>query len=94
MNKTEPPSPEGCQSPLFLVGKDSHGNWVVQNQSGLSGGLFVSRDEALKFAMFESGGRPQSVMTMPGVFELNMNSKLSAGARSAAGASSYLDKAA
>ena len=61
--------------PLFLIGKDSRGNWVVQDQQGICGGLFVNRAEALKFAMFENGNRPQAVVMVPGIFELNMNGK-------------------
>lgn len=73
MDKDEPPSPGNLRSPTFLVGRDSHGNWVVQDQQGLCGGLFVDRTEALKFAMFENGRRPQSVIMVAGVLELNMN---------------------
>jgi hypothetical protein len=69
---------EDCRSLLFRIGKDSRGNWVVQDQSGRYGGLFVSRAEALKFAMFESGN-PQAVIMVPGVFELDMSAKLPAG---------------
>ena len=73
MKLVEPPSPEPSPSAsLFLIGKDSHGNWVVQDQKGLHGGLFVDRTEALKFAMFENGNRPQAVVMVPGVFELDM----------------------
>jgi hypothetical protein len=43
---------------LFLIGQNSRGNWVVQDQRGLRGGLFVDRAEALRFAMFENGNRP------------------------------------
>ena len=68
----EPPSSNG-KSPLFRVGKDSHGHWVVQDQSGLRGGIFVDRAEALKYAMFENGNRPQAVIIVPGVLELDMN---------------------
>jgi len=75
MNNGEPPSPSGSKSSLFLVGKDSHDNWVVQDQSGLRGGLFVGRAEALKFAMFENGNRPQAVIMVPGVLELDMSAK-------------------
>jgi len=70
MSTTEPPSP---QSSLFRVGKDSHGHWVVQDQQGLRGGLFVDRAEAIKFAMFENGNRPQAVIMVPGVLELDIN---------------------
>jgi len=73
MNKAEPPSPQSSpHSSLFRIGKDSHGHWVVQDQQGLRGGLFVDRSEALKFAMFENGNRPQAVIMVPGVLELDM----------------------
>jgi len=71
--KGEPPSLNGSSSPLFLVGRDSHGHWVARDQSGRRGGLFVDRTEALKFAMFENGNRPQAVVMVPGVLELDMN---------------------
>jgi len=73
MNKEgEPPSSNGSTS-LFRIGRDSHGHWVAQDQSGLHGGLFVGRAEALKYAMFENGNRPQAVLMVPGVLELDMN---------------------
>jgi hypothetical protein len=55
------------------MGQDSHGNWVVQDRSGDCGGIFVDRATALRFAMFESGDRPQAVILVPGVFELDMS---------------------
>lgn len=67
MNKGEPPSCANSEAPLFLIGKDSHGRWVVQDKSGLRGGLFRGRAEALKFAMFETDHRPQAVIMVPGV---------------------------
>ncbi len=79
MNKGEPPSLNGSKYPLFLVGKDSHGHWVAQDQSGLRGGLFVDRAEALKFAMFENGHHPQAIVMVPGVLELNMSASPDAG---------------
>jgi hypothetical protein len=76
MKHVEPPSPEpSTRIPLFMIGKDSRGNWVVQDQQGICGGLFVNRTEALKFAMFENGNRPQAVIMVPGVLELDMNRK-------------------
>jgi hypothetical protein len=73
MKHIEPPSPDRCSKPpLFMIGKDSEGRWVVQDEQGLCGGLFVDRAQALKFAMFENGHRPQAVVMIPGVFELNM----------------------
>jgi len=60
---------------LFRVGRDSRGNWVVQDPQGLCGGLFVSRAEAVKFAMFENGNCPQAVIMVPGILELDMSNK-------------------
>ena len=74
----EPPSESKRVSPLFLIGKDSQGHWVVQDQSGLKGGIFVDRTAALKFAMFENGHRPEAIVMIPGVFELDMSSRSSA----------------
>jgi hypothetical protein len=74
MVKGEPPSSSSNCS-LFLIGKNSRGNWVVQDQKGLRGGLFVDRAEALKFAMFENGNRPQAVIMVPDVLELDMSRK-------------------
>jgi hypothetical protein len=61
------------RSSLFLLDQNREGNWVVQDQRGLCGGIFVNRTEALRFAMFENGNRPQGVLMVPGVFELDMN---------------------
>ena len=76
MKYVEPPCPEpSSRIPLFRIGKDSRGNWVVQDNQGNRSGLFVNRAEALKFAMFENGNRPQAVVMVPGIFELNMSGK-------------------
>jgi hypothetical protein len=76
MGQKEPPSSRSQPtSSLFLIGKDSHGHWVVQDQMGLHGGLFIDRAQALKFALFENGNRPQAVVMVPGVFELNMSGR-------------------
>jgi hypothetical protein len=76
MNHTEPPSRQSCtQSSIFHIGKNSRGNWVVQDEQCIRGGLFVGRVEALKYAMFENGNRPQAVVMVPGVLELDMNRK-------------------
>ena len=71
MPNAEPPSPS--RSSLFMIGKNSRGNWVVQDQRGTRGGLFVDRVKALRFALFENGNNPQAVVMVPGVLELNMS---------------------
>jgi hypothetical protein len=71
MKHSEPPAPASCAHVnIFLIGKNSRGNWVVKDDQGIRGGLFVDRKEALRFAMFENGNRPQAVVMVPGIFEL------------------------
>lgn len=74
MNKQEPPSTNNLSHTLLLVGQNSRGQWVVRNQCGSRGGLFVDHANAIKFAMLESGRRPQAVIMVPGVLELDMTS--------------------
>jgi hypothetical protein len=76
MPESEPPSSRSPSlSRLFRVGRDSRGNWVAQDLQGLCGGLFTKRADALKFAMFENGNRPQAVILVPGVIELDMSAR-------------------
>jgi hypothetical protein len=94
MSTLEPPSSNGLKSSLFMIGKDSRGNWVVQKQDGLCGGVFVDRAKALKFAMFENGNRPQAVIMVPGVLELDLSGKPSAAGHSTANAQATLRRVA
>ena len=75
MSIQEPPSARShSKSPLFFIGKNSRGNWVVQDQHHLSGGLFIDRAAALRFALFENGYQPQSFIMVQGVLKLDLNS--------------------
>jgi hypothetical protein len=68
--KSEPPS---ClQFPRFMIGQDRRGNWVVQDQSAIRGGLFVNRDAALRFARSENGDQPPAIVMVSGILELDM----------------------
>jgi hypothetical protein len=71
MPEPEPLSRSSSRFPRFLIGQDTCGRWVVQDQRGLSGGLFASRAEAIRYVMFESGRQPQAVIMVPGVLELD-----------------------
>src|ERR1700729_2420240 len=51
-----------CPSNLVIVGRNSRGNWVAQEQNGLFGGLFVSRAQAVKYALFENGQHPETII--------------------------------
>jgi hypothetical protein len=94
MAKGEPPSASCSNSSLFLIGKNSRGHWVVQDQKGLCGGLFVDRAEALKFAMFENGNRPQAVIMVPGILELDMSRKPGASDHASSGTLTSVARAA
>jgi hypothetical protein len=63
--------------PMFMVGQDSHGHWVVQDLDGIRGGLFISRDAALRFVQSENGNRSQVYVAVSGVFELDMTRAMS-----------------
>lgn len=73
MNIGEPPSRCLSRSFPMLIGKNSRGQWVVQSQDGLCGGLFVNRTEAIRFALFENGRRPDAVIMVSGNLELALN---------------------
>jgi hypothetical protein len=78
--ETEPPSSPrapnthaSSQAPWFRVGRDSHGNWVVQDPRGIRGGLFVNCDQALRFVRAENGNRPGEFVMVGGILELDMS---------------------
>ena len=70
----EPPS---CGSNLVIIGRNSRGNWVAQEQSGLFGGLFVNRAQAIKYALFENGDHPATIVLTTNLIELDMHRKAS-----------------
>jgi len=68
----EPPS---CSSNLVIIGRNSRGNWVAQEQNGLFGGLFVNRAQAMKYALFENGDHPATIVLTTNVVELDLHRK-------------------
>jgi hypothetical protein len=76
-NKDEPPSLP--QPPLFLLGQDCRGRWVVQNMAGTCGGLFVARAEALRFIRLEGGNR--AFQPVSDVLELKLPQSSQPGSR-------------
>jgi len=74
--QSEPPS--WLRPPLFVVGQNTRGNWVVQDQKGMRGGLFVNREAALRYVRSENGFKPQAVVMVSGGIELDMNREASA----------------
>ena len=81
MNDSDAEPPSRPKPPLFMIGRDGRGNWVVQDQSGVRGGLFVDRAEALRYVRFENGNRSQAVVAVPGVLELDLTRKPMTAAR-------------
>jgi len=71
----EPPS---CTTNIVLIGRNSRGNWVAQEQTGLFGGLFVNRAQAMKYALFENGHHPETIVLTADVIELDMHRNSSA----------------
>ena len=76
MKLVEPPS---CSSPssIVFIGRDKCGRWVAQEQNGLYGGLFVNRAQAIKYALFENGRHPETIVELSREIELEMNGKSS-----------------
>ena len=85
MKPAETCSPRSSKPAAFFIGRDSHGAWVVQDDRGLRGGLFVDRTQALRFALFENGNRPQAVVMVPGIFEFDMTRQMRGTDRLASG---------
>ena len=74
MKLAEPPS---CSSPalplpLVFIGRNRKGDWVAQEQNGLYGGLFVTRAQAVKYALFENGHHPEAIVELSREIELDM----------------------
>jgi hypothetical protein len=70
----EPPSCSSASAIVF-IGKNSRGNWVAQQQNGLYGGLFVNRAQAIKYALFENGHHPETIIETSGEIELDMGGR-------------------
>jgi hypothetical protein len=71
----EPPSCS-ASSTIVFIGKNHRGNWVAQEQNGLYGGLFVNRAQAVKYALFENGHHPETIVELAREIELDMGRRL------------------
>ena len=63
-------------TPDCLLGRDEEGHWIVRDARGLSGGVFVSRDAALRFAAHETNHRPHAVHPVPEAIRLTLTGAL------------------
>ena len=75
MKLVEPPSCSSASTIVF-IGRNSRGHWVAQEQNGLYGGLFVNRAQAVKYALFENGHHPETIVELSREIELDMGGKL------------------
>ena len=53
------------------IGQNSHAQWVVQDIDRRRGGLFVNREEALRYAFAESADIGAPVIMVPNGIELD-----------------------
>ncbi len=86
MKLVEPPSCSSA-STIVIIGKNKRGNWVAHEQNGLYGGLFVNRAQAVKYALFENGHHPETIVEVSREIELDMGGKLPSSDHIAAAAS-------
>ena len=57
---------------MTFIGRNSRGNWVAREQHGLYGGLFVNRAQAIKYALFENGRHPETIVELAREIELDI----------------------
>ena len=81
MKLVEPPSRRLTASTVVLIGRNGKGNWVVREQNGLFGGLFVNRAAAVKYALFENGNHRETLVELPREIEFDLTFSQSAGMR-------------
>ncbi|PDT64497.1 hypothetical protein CO683_37825 [Bradyrhizobium ottawaense] len=48
--------------PIVFVGRNQQGNWVVREENGTFGGMFVNRTQAIKFVL--KSGRAEAIIEM------------------------------
>jgi hypothetical protein len=75
MKLVEPPSCSSASSIVF-IGRNKRGQWVARERSGLYGGLFVDRAQAFKYALFENGHHPETIVELSRDVELDVDGKL------------------
>jgi hypothetical protein len=59
--------------PLFFIGRDNNGLWVAREAGGRAGGIFLSRESALRFAGQQSLPGGCATMFLSENFELDVD---------------------
>ena len=75
MKVVKPPSCSPTASTVVFIGRNGRGNWVARQQHGMFGGLFVNRAQAFKYALFENGHHPETIVELSRSIELDMGSE-------------------
>jgi hypothetical protein len=78
MGRSTPFGNSSACASAFLIGQDSEGHWIARDKRGLTGGVFVNKLAAIKFAMFESDRRPNAVLFLPEHIKLTLSGALPA----------------
>ncbi|MET4296887.1 hypothetical protein [Bradyrhizobium sp. LB12.1] len=63
---------EGRRPSVVFVGRNSRGNWVAREQSGIFGGLFLTRAQALKYALAENNHHPEAIVEISVEMDLDI----------------------
>jgi hypothetical protein len=61
--------------PLFFIGRNKRGVWVAREAEGRTGGLFLLRRSALRFAEKHSAPLGCATMLLAGRFELDVDNR-------------------
>ena len=65
--------PSQLRRPLFILGQNGRGDWVVQDQNGACGGLFVDRKAALGFVRAQNRRQPHNLVVVSRILELDLS---------------------
>jgi len=72
MKVVDPPSCSSRAASTVFVGRNRRGYWVVREQNGVFGGLFVNRAQAFKYALRENDHHPEGIVDVPREIELDL----------------------
>jgi hypothetical protein len=49
---------------FFLLGQNARGRWVIRDNTGTKAGLFLTREDALRFARLESADQQYEIVPL------------------------------
>lgn len=56
-----------CRRRTFTVSCNQRGRWIARDLDGLIEGIFIDKKAAIRFALFETGGRRSAVIVTPDI---------------------------